>query len=106
MFVSQLGGPSWNVGLGRRDSTTASKDAATKDIPSPLMDLSALISAFANKGFNSKEMVALSGKLELLSSKIMHATLSHVVNFQSVLSFKFSCTYRSSYNGASQVSAI
>lgn len=63
-----MGGPSWNVGLGRRDSTTASKDAATKDIPSPLMDLSALISAFANKGFNAKEMVALAGKLELLSS--------------------------------------
>ncbi|BAT81394.1 cationic peroxidase 1-like [Vigna umbellata] len=59
--VVALGGPSWNVGLGRRDSTTASKDAATKDIPSPLMDLSALISAFANKGFNTKEMVALSG---------------------------------------------
>ncbi|XP_061354313.1 cationic peroxidase 1-like [Gastrolobium bilobum] len=59
--VAALGGPSWNVGLGRRDSTTASKDAATKDIPSPLMDLSALISAFANKGFNTKEMVALSG---------------------------------------------
>ncbi|XP_014503759.2 cationic peroxidase 1 [Vigna radiata var. radiata] len=59
--VVALGGPSWNVGLGRRDSTTASKDAATKDIPSPLMDLSALISAFANKGFNTKEMVALAG---------------------------------------------
>ncbi|KAG5081120.1 hypothetical protein AAZX31_02G218700 [Glycine max] len=59
--VVTLGGPSWNVGLGRRDSTTASKDAATTDIPSPLMDLSALISSFSNKGFNTKEMVALSG---------------------------------------------
>ncbi|KAJ1412211.1 Secretory peroxidase [Sesbania bispinosa] len=59
--VVALGGPSWNVALGRRDSTTASKDAATKDIPSPLMDLSALISAFAQKGFNTQEMVALAG---------------------------------------------
>ncbi|CAL0315662.1 unnamed protein product [Lupinus luteus] len=59
--VIALGGPSWNVGLGRRDSMTASKDDATKDIPSPLMDLNDLISAFANKGFNTKEMVALSG---------------------------------------------
>ncbi|KAL2317395.1 hypothetical protein Fmac_031271 [Flemingia macrophylla] len=59
--VVALGGPSWNVGLGRRDSTTASKDAVTTDIPSPLMDLSALISTFANKGFNTKEMVALAG---------------------------------------------
>ncbi|RZB69924.1 cationic peroxidase 1-like [Glycine soja] len=59
--VVALGGPSWNVGLGRRDSTTASKDSATTDIPSPLMDLSALISSFSKKGFNTKEMVALSG---------------------------------------------
>ncbi|RYQ99326.1 hypothetical protein Ahy_B07g087255 [Arachis hypogaea] len=59
--VLALGGPSWNVGLGRRDSTSASKDDATKDIPSPLMDLNQLISAFSNKGFNTNEMVALSG---------------------------------------------
>ncbi|TKY47231.1 Cationic peroxidase 1 [Spatholobus suberectus] len=59
--VVALGGPSWTVGLGRRDSTTASKDAATKDIPSPLMDLSDLISAFSNKGFTTQEMVVLSG---------------------------------------------
>ncbi|WJX37149.1 NAD(+) salvage pathway protein [Trifolium repens] len=59
--VVALGGPSWSVGLGRRDSTTASKDTATSDIPSPLMDLSDLISAFSNKGFTSKEMVVLSG---------------------------------------------
>lgn len=59
--VVALGGPTWSVGLGRRDSTTASKDTATNDIPSPLMDLSDLISAFSNKGFTTKEMVVLSG---------------------------------------------
>ncbi|RDY13446.1 Cationic peroxidase 1, partial [Mucuna pruriens] len=59
--VVSLGGPSWSVGLGRRDSTTASKDAATSDIPSPLMDLSDLISAFSKKGFTTQEMVVLSG---------------------------------------------
>ncbi|KAG4920507.1 hypothetical protein JHK85_050085 [Glycine max] len=58
--VVALGGPSWTIGLGRRDSTTASKDAATSDIPSPLMDLNDLISAFSNKGFTSQEMVVLS----------------------------------------------
>jgi len=61
-----LGGPSWTIGLGRRDSTTASKDAATSDIPSPLMDLNDLISAFSNKGFTSQEMVVLSGKFKTL----------------------------------------
>ncbi|KAL2336794.1 hypothetical protein Fmac_011240 [Flemingia macrophylla] len=59
--VVALGGPSWTVGLGRRDSTTASKDAATNDIPSPLMDLSDLITSFSNKGFTTQEMVVLSG---------------------------------------------
>ncbi|KAI3450263.1 hypothetical protein Pfo_006928 [Paulownia fortunei] len=59
--VVALGGPSWPVQLGRMDSTTASIDAANTDIPSPLMDVADLISAFSNKGFSAKEMVALSG---------------------------------------------
>lgn len=59
--VVLLGGPSWTVQLGRRDSTTASLSAANSDIPSPLLDLSDLITNFANKGFTAKEMVALAG---------------------------------------------
>ncbi|KAL5823859.1 hypothetical protein ACOSQ3_021840 [Xanthoceras sorbifolium] len=59
--VATLGGPSWMVELGRRDSTTASYEAATTNLPSPLMDVSGLISAFSDKGFTAKEMVALSG---------------------------------------------
>ncbi|KAJ6693416.1 hypothetical protein OIU85_004208 [Salix viminalis] len=59
--VAALSGPSWTVQLGRRDSTTASFAAANSDLPSPLMDLSDLITSFSNKGFTAKEMVALSG---------------------------------------------
>ncbi|KAA8543680.1 hypothetical protein F0562_021574 [Nyssa sinensis] len=59
--VVALGGPSWTVPLGRRDSTTASFSAANSDLPSPAMDISDLITAFSNKGFTAKEMVALSG---------------------------------------------
>uniref|UniRef100_A0A3Q7H164 peroxidase n=1 Tax=Solanum lycopersicum TaxID=4081 RepID=A0A3Q7H164_SOLLC len=59
--VVLLGGPSWTVELGRRDSTTASLDTANSDIPSPSLDLNDLITNFANKGFTAKEMVALSG---------------------------------------------
>ncbi|KAL9169493.1 hypothetical protein ABFS82_04G082500 [Erythranthe guttata] len=59
--VVAVGGPSWGVQLGRRDSTTASIDSANTDIPSPTLDLPELISAFSNKGFTPKEMVALSG---------------------------------------------
>ncbi|WJZ92921.1 hypothetical protein VitviT2T_011891 [Vitis vinifera] len=59
--VVALRGPSWMVRLGRRDSTTASLSAANSNIPAPTLNLSGLISAFTNKGFNAREMVALSG---------------------------------------------
>ncbi|TYG99219.1 hypothetical protein ES288_A10G178800v1 [Gossypium darwinii] len=59
--VVALGGPSWIVLLGRRDSTTASLSAANSNIPAPTLNLSGLITAFSNKGFTAKEMVALSG---------------------------------------------
>ncbi|XP_058109017.1 cationic peroxidase 1-like [Magnolia sinica] len=59
--VVALGGPSWTVQLGRRDSTTASLSAANRDIPGAASSLSDLISAFSKKGLNAKEMVTLSG---------------------------------------------
>ncbi|KAF5476372.1 hypothetical protein F2P56_008096, partial [Juglans regia] len=59
--VVALGGRSWTVQLGRRDSTTASATAANSNLPPPTLSLSGLISAFSNKGFTAKEMVALSG---------------------------------------------
>ncbi|XP_042490242.1 cationic peroxidase 1-like [Macadamia integrifolia] len=59
--VVALGGSTWTVPLGRRDSTTASLSAANSNIPSPFLSLSGLISAFSSKGFTTKEMVALSG---------------------------------------------
>ncbi|KAA8517502.1 hypothetical protein F0562_017868 [Nyssa sinensis] len=59
--VVALGGPNWNVLLGRRDSTTASLNAANTNLPAPTLSLSGLVSAFSNKGFSTNEMVALSG---------------------------------------------
>ncbi|KAI4306923.1 hypothetical protein L6164_030163 [Bauhinia variegata] len=59
--VVYLGGPAWEVGLGRRDSTTASRSAANTSIPAPSLNLSALISNFANHGLSVKDLVALSG---------------------------------------------
>ena len=60
-FFQQLGGPSWTVLLGRRDSTTASQSAANSNIPAPTLNLSQLITTFSNKGFTTQELVALSG---------------------------------------------
>ncbi|XP_011622636.2 cationic peroxidase 1 [Amborella trichopoda] len=59
--VVALGGPTWTVLLGRRDSTTASLSTANSDIPAPSLSLSGLITSFSNKGLSSSEMVALSG---------------------------------------------
>lgn len=59
--VVQLGGPTWTVLLGRRDSTTASLSAANSNIPPPASNLSALISSFTAHGLSNKDLVALSG---------------------------------------------
>ncbi|KAF8042078.1 hypothetical protein BT93_A0624 [Corymbia citriodora subsp. variegata] len=59
--VVALGGPSWEVQLGRRDSTTASRTTANSDIPAPNMDLPALISTFQKQGLDTRDLVALSG---------------------------------------------
>ncbi|KAF8660247.1 hypothetical protein HU200_057813 [Digitaria exilis] len=48
--VVALGGPTWDVELGRRDGTTASLDDANSDLPKPTMDLSDLINAFSKIG--------------------------------------------------------
>jgi len=55
------GGPSWDVVLGRKDSRTASFDAANKEIPSPLSDVKTLTSSFQSKGLSLEDMVSLSG---------------------------------------------
>ena len=57
----QLGGPSYNVPLGRRDARTASQAAANSNLPSPSSSAAALVSAFASKGLDARDLVALSG---------------------------------------------
>ncbi|KAJ8751468.1 hypothetical protein K2173_016683 [Erythroxylum novogranatense] len=57
-----LGGPNWNVKLGRRDAKKASfSDANSGVIPPPFATLSTLIKRFQDKGLSAKDMVALSG---------------------------------------------
>ncbi|XP_010921101.1 peroxidase 4 [Elaeis guineensis] len=56
-----LGGPNWDVKLGRRDARTASLSAANNNIPPPTSSLSNLISKFSAQGLSTDEMVALAG---------------------------------------------
>ncbi|CAN1198803.1 Peroxidase 4 [Linum perenne] len=59
--VVYLGGPWWEVGLGRRDSVSASKAAAEESIPRPTFNLSDLAANFWAHGLSFRDMVALSG---------------------------------------------
>lgn len=59
--VAILGGPSWNVKLGRRDARTASQAAANNNIPPPTSNLNQLISRFNALGLSTRDLVALSG---------------------------------------------
>ncbi|CAH9104045.1 unnamed protein product [Cuscuta europaea] len=59
--TSILGGPTWNVSLGRRDATTASQGAANNSIPQPTFNLSQLVSSFSAVGLSTKDLVVLSG---------------------------------------------
>lgn len=56
-----VGGPTWTVKLGRRDSTSASKEAAEANLPRFTDSLDSLISRFGGLGLSARDMVALSG---------------------------------------------
>ncbi|CAN6212715.1 unnamed protein product [Urochloa humidicola] len=59
--IVALGGSSYDVLLGRRDATTASMDDANNDIPTPFMDVAALVSNFESHGLSLSDLVVLSG---------------------------------------------
>ncbi|EFJ17190.1 hypothetical protein SELMODRAFT_421222 [Selaginella moellendorffii] len=58
--VIALGGPSWTVEFGRRDSP-ATVAAAMEAIPSPNLTATQLIERFQRRGLSKRDLVALSG---------------------------------------------
>ncbi|XP_074585385.1 peroxidase 4-like [Curcuma longa] len=56
-----LGGPDWEVKLGRRDSRKASFKKANREIPPPFFSLANLTASFARKGLSLGDLIALSG---------------------------------------------
>ncbi|KAM7263690.1 hypothetical protein ACFE04_001373 [Oxalis oulophora] len=59
--VVLLGGPSWEVKLGRKDSLTANSTLALFNLPNSTRDLPNLLDQFKKQGLNAKDLVALSG---------------------------------------------
>ncbi|XP_047074821.1 peroxidase 2-like [Lolium rigidum] len=56
-----LGGPYWDVLLGRRDSMTANRSLANTDLPLASASLATLITKFDRQGLSPKDMTVLSG---------------------------------------------
>ncbi|KAF8724142.1 hypothetical protein HU200_021158 [Digitaria exilis] len=59
--TSLVGGPYWDVPLGRRDSLGASIQGSNNDIPAPNNTLPTVITKFKRQGLNVVDVVALSG---------------------------------------------
>jgi hypothetical protein len=60
-YYLQVGGPYWEVPLGRKDSITASYALATTNLPNANEGLLSIISKFLYQGLSVTDMVALSG---------------------------------------------
>lgn len=73
----QVGGPYWDVPVGRKDSRTASYELANTNIPGSDEGLLSIISKFAYQGLSVTDVVALSGKL--LSSLIDSSQTLHIL---------------------------
>ncbi|XP_020184724.1 cationic peroxidase 1 [Aegilops tauschii subsp. strangulata] len=97
-----LGGPTWTVPLGRRDSTTASMDLANRDLPPPFANLvtnppdgSDLIARFQRKGLSATEMTVLSGAHTIGSAQCQNYRLrlynENRIDFQFAQGLKANC---------------
>jgi peroxidase len=88
-----VGGPSWRVNLGRRDSTTASLVGANTNLPSFAADLDTLIQNFGNQGLNPRDLVALSGAHTLGQAQCV-TFRDRIYNNGSVIDAGFASTRR------------
>ncbi|KAK6931118.1 hem peroxidase [Dillenia turbinata] len=60
-LVTMVGGPHYEVQLGRKDGFISNVSQVEGNYPRPTMSMSEIISIFASKGFSVQEMVALAG---------------------------------------------
>eukprot|EP00253_Pinus_taeda_P012457 PITA_12457 len=59
--VHMLGGPFWNVPMGRRDGVVSIVNEALTKLPPPTANFTLLRSIFASNGLDVKDLVVLSG---------------------------------------------
>ncbi|GAV74816.1 peroxidase domain-containing protein [Cephalotus follicularis] len=79
-----VGGPFYNVPLGRGDGRISKSSYVEGNLPRPTMPMSKLIDLFASRGFTVQEMVALSG--------------AHTIGFSHCKEFSFGIRNDTEYN--------
>ena len=67
LILLKVGGPYWDVPVGRKDSKTASYELAATNLPTPEEGLVSIISKFYYQGLSVEDMVALVGKINPLN---------------------------------------
>ncbi|KAK4834455.1 hypothetical protein QYF36_023186 [Acer negundo] len=60
-LVTMVGGPYYNVVLGRKDGRISKASTVDGNLPKPTMPMSQILEIFKNRNFTEQEMVALSG---------------------------------------------
>ncbi|XP_020538664.1 peroxidase 40 isoform X2 [Jatropha curcas] len=92
------GGPSWEVQMGRKDSLSASKFAATNALPAPNSTVATLVANFQNVGLTLNDVVALSGahtlgkaRCSTFSSRLQGGTGNSDVNLDFIQSLQQLC---------------
>ncbi|KAI4334999.1 hypothetical protein L6164_013689 [Bauhinia variegata] len=110
------GGPSWDVQMGRRDSLSASREAANNNIPGPNSTVDTLVAKFENVGLALNDVVALSGahtigkaRCTTFSSRIQQSSSdlgSPDVNLDFITSLQQLCTGPDSGNNVAQLDLV
>jgi hypothetical protein len=76
----QVGGPFWDVPLGRKDSVTASPALSDWNLPTPDENLLSIISKFLYQDLSVTDMVALAGLSLILLTLIIMPSYTFLIN--------------------------
>ncbi|KAJ4976783.1 hypothetical protein NE237_001889 [Protea cynaroides] len=79
--VSTIGGPTWEVPTGRRDGLISNATETLTNIPAPTNNFTTLVSKFANKGLDVKDLVLLSGAHTIGISHCNQSFAARLYNF-------------------------
>lgn len=60
-LITMVGGPYYDVSLGRKDSLVSKASVVDDNLPLPSMPMDKMIELFTSKGFTAQELVVLSG---------------------------------------------